>query len=98
MVRPGRDKLSGFVEVDDAYIGGKEEGEKRGRGGENKVLTVVAVEIKDGKIGRIRVGAVSDASSNCLHRFIKESVEEGSTVSTDGWSGYQGLDKKRIQA
>ena len=94
MVRPGRNKLSGFVEVDDAYIGGKEEGKKRGRGTENKVITVVAVEIKDGKIGRIRVGAVDDASSNCLHRFIQESIEAGSTVSTDDWKGYQGLNKK----
>jgi transposase-like protein/predicted RNA-binding Zn-ribbon protein involved in translation (DUF1610 family) len=94
MVRPGRDRLSGFVEVDDSYIRGKEEGKKRGRGTENKVLTVVAVEVKDKKIGRIRVGAVNDASYSCLHQFIQESIEVGSTVSTDGWNGYQGIDKK----
>ena len=94
MVRPGRDKLSGYVEVDDAYIGGKEEGGKRGRGTENKVLTVAAVEVKDGKMGRIRIGAVEDASSDCLHPFILEAVEEGSTINTDGWNGYQGLNKK----
>jgi hypothetical protein len=51
MVRPGRDRLSGFIEVDDSYIGGKEEGKKRGRGTKNKVLTVVAVEVNDKKNG-----------------------------------------------
>ncbi len=94
MVRPGRDKLSGLVEIDDAYIGGKEEGKKRGRGTENKVLTIVAVEIKQGKMGRIRVGIVEDASSNSLHAFIEETVEKGSTINTDGWTGYQGLISK----
>jgi len=76
MVRPDRDKLSGFVEVDDAYIGGKEKDNKCGRGTENKVLAAIAVEIKEGKIGRIRIGAVDDASSKCLHKFVQQSVKK----------------------
>ena len=90
MVRPGRDKLSGYVEVDEAYIGGKHEG-KRGRGSENKVLVVIAVEVKAGKIGRIRISRVANASGERLKRFVNESVEKGSTVNTDGWQGYNGL-------
>jgi len=31
MVRPGRDKLSGVVEVDETFVGGERSG-KRGRG------------------------------------------------------------------
>ena len=90
MVRPGRDKLSGYVEVDEAYIGGEHEG-KRGRGSENKVLVVIAVEVKAGKIGRIRISRVANASGERLKRFVNESVEKGSTVNTDGWQGYNGL-------
>ena len=45
MVRPGRDKLSGMVEVDEAFFGAPETGGKRGRGGENKVQAAIAVEI-----------------------------------------------------
>lgn len=90
MVRPNRDKLSGYIEVDDAYIGGESEG-KRGRGSENKILTVVATEVKDKRIGRIRISRVPDASGESLLNFVQETVEKGSTVSTDGWQGYKGL-------
>ena len=92
MVRPGRDLLSGRVEVDEAYVGGPGTGGKRGRGAENKVLAVIAVETNDNNVGRIRVGKVADASRESLQGFIKDSVEEGSTVVTDGWRGYSGLD------
>ena len=43
MVRPGRDRLSGTVEVDKTYIGGKRQG-KRGRGAAGKSLLLIAVE------------------------------------------------------
>jgi hypothetical protein len=74
MVRPGRDRLSGIVEVDETYLGGLEEG-VRGRQTEKKALIVVAAE-KAGKkaIGRIRMKKVDDASSESLHPFVKDSV------------------------
>ena len=94
MVRQGREKLHGVVEVDEAYIGSTESDGKRGRGTKNKVLTVIAVEINDNKIGRIRIGVINDASSNSLHSFIGEVVEQGSTIISDGWRGYNGLSEK----
>lgn len=94
MIRPGRDKLQGVVEVDETYIGGPENGGKRGRGAENKVLVAVAVEINDNKIGRIRMGVIDSASSENLHGFVQTVVEAGSTIITDGWSGYNGLSEK----
>ena len=90
MVRPGRDKLSGYVEVDDAYIGGESEG-KRGRGSENKIPIVVAVEVKSKRIGRIRISRIPDASGESLLKFVQNSVGKGSTVNTDGWQGYNGV-------
>lgn len=87
MVRPGRDRLSGIVEVDETYIGGPKPG-KRGRGAEGKILVVVAVEDKTTCLGRIRLHRVADASAKSLIPAVQESVELGSVVRTDGWSGY----------
>jgi len=93
MVRPGRDRLQGCVEVDEAFVGGEEEG-VHGRQTETKAMIAVAVE-EDGKgIGRIRMRRIPDASAESLMPFIEDSVESGSLVHTDGWLGYQPLDGK----
>lgn len=96
MVRPGRGQLSVRVEVDETYVGAPEKG-LRGRKTEKKVLIVVAAQ-EDGKgTGRIRMSRIRDASASSLEPFIKESVEPGSVVHTDGWEGYAGLKKKGYQ-
>jgi transposase-like protein len=95
MVRPGRDSLSGQVEVDETYIGGLEEG-LRGRGAGGKVLVIIAAQMVDkNKIGRIRMAKIPDGSSESLHAFIHETIEPGSTVITDAWLGYSGLEGYR---
>jgi transposase-like protein len=93
MVRPGRDRLSGTVEVDETYVGGDEEG-VRGRETLKKSIVVVAAEEDGDGIGRIRLGAIRDVSGICLLRFVEQSVEPGSRVHTDGWEGYGGLAAK----
>jgi transposase-like protein len=92
MVRPRRDRLSGTVEVDETYIGGERPG-KCGRGAANKVLVVVAVEVKENRIGRIRLRRVPNTSAESLEKAIKEAVEPGSTVHTDGLRSYNRLSK-----
>jgi transposase-like protein len=87
MVRPGRDRLSGTVEVDETYIGGERPG-KRGRGASGKSLVLVAVEDKADHIGRIRLRRIPDASAASLIPAVHESVELGSVIRTDGWSSY----------
>lgn len=93
MVRPGRDRLSGTVQTDEIYIGG-EKPEKRGRGAIGKSLVVIMVELKDGKVGRIRLRRMPDASGPSLEEAVKEGVEPGSTVQTDGWRGYGKLSER----
>jgi transposase-like protein len=88
MVRPGRELLSGRVEVDECYIGAPEE-EMQGRGAADKALVVVAVEADGSRIGRIRFRQIANASATSLNRFLRESVEPGSIVHTDGWRGYR---------
>jgi transposase-like protein len=93
MVRPGRDRLAGWVEVDESYFGGLEEG-RQGRGGLNKALIVIAAQADGKAIGRVRMRVIEDASAECLHAFVQDSIEPGSTVHTDGWRGYSGVEKK----
>ncbi len=88
MIRPGRELLSGRVEVDECYIGAPEE-EMRGRGTADKAIVVVAVEEKGSGIGRIRFRQIPNGSAPNLNRFLLESVEPGSVIHTDGWKGYR---------
>jgi len=87
MVRPGRDRLAGTVEVDETYIGGEKSG-KRGRGAVGKALVMIAAQMDDKGIGRIRLRRVRDASAASLNPTVQEAVEPGSVVRTDGWGGY----------
>ena len=93
MVRPGRDRLSGQIDVDETYWGSKEAA-RQGREHGNKSMIVVAAQQDGKKIGRIRMRRVPDASAKSLHAFVMESIEPGSAVYTDGWAGYAGLDAK----
>jgi transposase-like protein len=89
MVRPGRDRLSGLVEVDETYVGGREEAP--GRGAEAKSLVAIAVEKKGRQLGRARMAVVADGTRDQLCGFVQASVEPGSTIRTDGWQGYRDL-------
>lgn len=92
MVRPGRERLLGTVEVDEAFIGGPTPG-AAGRTLGRKALVGIAAE-EDGKaIGRIRLGRIADASTPSLLGFIRQAITPGSTVHTDGWPHYQGLEQ-----
>src|SRR5436309_8024767 len=93
MVRPGRDLLTGRVEVDECYIGGLEEG-LPGRLNLDKALIVVAAQEDGPGIGRIRMRQIVDASAQSLVPFVQDSVEPGSVIHTDGWLGYAPLEKK----
>src|ERR1700681_2791688 len=93
MVRPGRDRLRGRIEVDETFVGGEEDG-VRGRRRGDKSLIVIAVEVVGKRVGRIRLRSIPDASAGSLHPFIRDSIEPGSIVHTDGWPGYKGLEEK----
>jgi transposase-like protein len=93
MVRPGRDRLQGRVEVDEAFAGGEEKG-VHGRQTEAKAMIAVAAEEDGDGIGRIRMRHIPNASSESLMPFIADSVQPGSVVHTDGWLGYQPLEGK----
>jgi len=95
LVRPGRDRLSGRVEVDETYIGGQEAGLSGGRAPGKKVLTGIAIEVLKPKgFGRCRIRPLTDGSAASLHPFVTDFIQPGATVITDGWQGYCGLDQR----
>lgn len=92
MVRPGRDRLGGVVEVDETYLGGLEP-QIMGRGSVTKALIVIAAQ-EDGKgLGQVRMRQIPDASAASLEGFIRAAVEGQSLLRTDGWKGYAGLER-----
>ncbi len=90
MVRPGRDRLAGRIEVDEAFVGASEKG-VNGRETRTKAKIVVAAQEDGLRIGRVRLRCVKDFSGTRLTGFVREAVEPGSTVHTDGWQAYNGL-------
>jgi len=93
MIFEDRSLLQGDVEVDEAFLGGVRTG-KRGRGAEGKELIVIAAEYSGKKrVGRIRIQRIPDASAEKLEPFITANIAKGATVHTDGWSGYNGVEK-----
>jgi transposase-like protein/ribosomal protein L37AE/L43A len=94
MVRPERSLLSGSVEVDETFIGGKEHGGKRGRGAGKKSIVAIAIEVHEPMgFGRVRMKRIPDVSGDNLIPFVCSSIARGSNVLTDSWRGYNGLEK-----
>ncbi|MFP4271163.1 MAG: IS1595 family transposase [Alphaproteobacteria bacterium] len=96
MVDPDRRQLEGDVEADETLIGGRQPGQ-RGRGAAGKTVVAGAIEAAPGetrkrKLGRLRLEAVASAAGEHLERFIVANVAKPATVTTDGWSGYAGLE------
>jgi len=90
LVRPGRERLRGEVEVDESYFGGEEPGLAAGRARGKKVLVAIAVERTEPKgFGRCRMAPLPDASAEHLRAFLLDSVEPGASVVTDGWQPYR---------
>jgi hypothetical protein len=91
MVRPGREQLTGEVEVDETYVGGV--GTKvRGRGAKRKTIVAIAAEVRGRGPGRIRMAKIPDLSAPSLRRFVGDNVQRGAELRTDAWSGYNGIE------
>ncbi len=85
-------KLSGTVEVDETWVGGKKKDVGHGYKG-NKVLAVGAVE----RNGDIILEAIKHADSDTLLKFIQEHTAEIEAIYTDELPAYKALDKKGIK-
>lgn len=77
-------KLTGTIELDDAFVGGKRAG-KRGRGAAGKTAILVACEHNDGKPGFVVMKAVTNVDKENVRKFAKESIEPGQILNTDAF-------------
>lgn len=88
MLRPGREPLSGRVEVDEAFWGA------RGRGSPShhkKTIVIIAAEIRGNKTGRVRLQRIPDDSEHSIVGFVRKNVCPGSELVTDGAHAYKAL-------
>lgn len=91
MVRRGRERLTGRVEVDETYLGAQKAG-KHGRGAAGKTLVLVAVEGEAmQKLGRVRFRCLETLDQATAEAFVRDYVEPGTTVVTDGLKVYNSL-------
>lgn len=101
MIRPGRERLRGVVEVDESFVGKSPinktpDTEQKQRVADQRAAkrstVAIAVEIKDPKgFGRIRLQRITDRSENSVLPFVLASIEPGSVVRTDGSEAYRKL-------
>src|SRR5580692_13125572 len=85
MEREATKKLTGRIEIDDAYLGGERSGGKRGRGAAGKTPFVAAVETTaDGKPVCVKLGRIRGFSSNALSGFAKRNFDRSCQVVSDG--------------
>lgn len=83
MVRPGREMLSGIVELDQIYLGGRSTGKPGGLS--DKVAVTVAVERAGShRLGRVRFQIPQRGNSNEQIDFAQAVIEAGATIRTDG--------------
>lgn len=105
LVDPEREPLRGEVEVDEAFVGGVEEG-RPGRSGLTKSIVVVAVEVVryeakglDGSLiekiraGRTRMSVIPNTQAETLVPWVQRNVAEGAHILTDGNAAYNPLTK-----
>jgi ribosomal protein L37AE/L43A len=87
-------KLSGRVEIDDAYLGGERPGGKRGRGAAGKTPFVAAVETTpERKPKRLRLSVVKGFRKREVEKLAKRDFAAGSNVVSDGLSCWPAVEK-----
>jgi hypothetical protein len=78
-------RLDGFVQLDDAYLGGERSGGKVGRGSENKVPFVAAVSLNAaGQPMRLKLDLVEGFTCESISRWAKASLLPAMVVTSDG--------------
>ena len=89
-------RLTGRVEVDDAYDGGERHEGKRGRGAEGKTPFVVAVQTdveNPDQVLFLKMKTLKAVSTKELKPWFEEYIEPGTLILTDGWKAYHFLEE-----
>lgn len=84
-------KLSGLVEMDDAYLGGPKQGGKRGRGTERTKMVVALSKTADGKPKYLHMTLIDDLKRETLTAFAQKHLETNTSIHADGFKSYAQL-------
>ena len=96
--RDAESRLTGRVELDDAYLGGERSGGKRGRGSPGKTPVLAAVETTpDGKPVRLKLRRVTSFCSRAVEGFAKRSLDPACEVVSDGLSCFAAVTEAGCQ-
>jgi transposase-like protein len=92
MERDAAKRLTGRIEIDDAYLGGERNGGKRGRGSAGKTPIVAAVETTpEGKPIRLKLRRVTGFRRTEIESLAKRNFDPVSTVVSDGLGCFAGV-------
>jgi transposase-like protein len=93
MVNIAREPLYGDVEINDTWVGGHQAGLRGSRQlkGRKAAIVVVAVEIRSGVSGRVRMAVIPNFKQTTMTALVKQPVRPGSIVHTDGLKGFEDL-------
>lgn len=90
-------EFEGIVQVDETYVGGKNKNRSKGKKVENtqgrslKTKTPVFGMLND---GLVYTEVVKNTKGKTLKTIIRSKVKSGSTIVSDGWNGYRGLEQE----
>ena len=89
--RDAQYQLTGTVELDGAYVGGKDTGGKRGKGSRTKTTVLVACEDREKGAGFLKMQVVSSENAQESRSFCEQAIEPASVLKVDGAIAYRGL-------
>jgi len=91
-MRDDNKPLSGFIQIDDSYLGGKSRNSKRGRGANGKTPFIAAISTnKKGHPLEMRLSQLSGFFKDEISQWAIKHISPGSTVISDGLNCFPGV-------
>jgi len=90
-----KETLSGNIQIDDAYIGGRKRGGKRGRGA-GKQPFVAAISLRKNKPYKAKLSIVKSFKQRDITVWAQQHVQPGAVVLSDGMPGFRGVEQASI--